>query len=297
MTPPYPTIYDPHHSTAVLQAGEALITSLLSKPSVPGVLAYLSTTDFVQHKARPDHPLALETLRQFDEVLGRMAGKGWAVTITADHGMNAKHDSVHGTPQVAWLSSALRQAGIPARVILPITDAHVTHHGALGGYAEVWLGPHAQAGTPISPQDRPVSPASLEQSIAVLRALPGVRAVHTAQEAARMYALPIEQVADLTVVSEETWVLGRSPSEHDLSSVLPPLHPPLRSHGSTLDARTPFLCSWEYEEGRAGVAPGLLRNWHALSTPLLAHGLLSPHQVHAYQPQVHPDAWVPPCGG
>ena len=60
--------------------------------------------------------------------------------LTADHGMNAKHDE-QGAPDVIYLQTLLDEwlGGDQARVILPITDPYVVHHGALGGYATAYL--------------------------------------------------------------------------------------------------------------------------------------------------------------
>ncbi len=60
--------------------------------------------------------------------------------MTADHGMNGKTDA-QGQPKVIYLQDLLDQrlgAG-KSRVILPITDPYVVHHGALGSFATVYL--------------------------------------------------------------------------------------------------------------------------------------------------------------
>ena len=65
--------------------------------------------------------------------------------ITADHGMRAKADAPVSVRAV-FLQDVLDEwlgAGA-ARVVLPITDPYVLHHGALGSCAMVYL---AAAGT------------------------------------------------------------------------------------------------------------------------------------------------------
>ena len=68
-----------------------------------------------------------------------------------------------------------------ARVILPITDPYVVHHGALGSYAVVYL-----------PAD-----ASPQEWAAKVKALPGIEAVLTRDEAAARFELPADRLGDL----------------------------------------------------------------------------------------------------
>src|SRR5207237_5598135 len=59
--------------------------------------------------------------------------------ITADQGMNAKQKA-NGEPNVIYLESQLtKEFGEGFRVILPITDPYVVHHGALGSFAVIHL--------------------------------------------------------------------------------------------------------------------------------------------------------------
>ncbi|NIR39137.1 MAG: phosphonoacetate hydrolase, partial [Actinobacteria bacterium] len=61
--------------------------------------------------------------------------------------MKAKHDA-SGEPDVIYLQSRLDEwlGEGGARVILPITDPYVVHHGALGGFATAYLADPARAG-------------------------------------------------------------------------------------------------------------------------------------------------------
>ena len=59
------------------------------------MLAYLSTSDYVQHKNRPEEPGALTFYAAVDEVIGRLDALGITVALTADHGMNDKVGSMH----------------------------------------------------------------------------------------------------------------------------------------------------------------------------------------------------------
>ena len=88
-----------------------------------------------------------------------------------------------------------------ARVILPITDPYVVHHGALGSFATVYL-----------PTD--VDAAALAARIAALR---GVESVRSREAAAAFFELPADRIGDLVVVSERSKVIGTSVARHDLS--------------------------------------------------------------------------------
>src|SRR5262249_9522710 len=110
-----------------------------------------------------------------------------------------------------------------ARVILPITDPYVVHHGALGSFAVVYLPPDSAA----------------DSIIARIAVMPGIECVLTRQEAAARFELPSDPLAALVVVSTKHKVLGTSAARHDLSG----LTEPLRSHGGLSEQRVPLLCN------------------------------------------------------
>ncbi len=129
-----PSVYSAGLSEFVFAAGVKLMETM--RPDV----MYLSTTDYIQHKHAPGTPVADDFYAMMDSYLARLDAMGATIVLTADHGMNAKHDKV-GQPDVLYLQDALD--GIlgkdVARVILPITDPYVVHHGALGSFAVVYL--------------------------------------------------------------------------------------------------------------------------------------------------------------
>lgn len=211
---PVPGVYDPFCSVACITAGCRLLESGAD-------MLYLTTTDFVQHKYEPDAPVAIEFYRRMDGIFARMAALGAVIGLTADHGMQPKTQA-DGAPNVRFLETLLHEAGIASRVILPITDPYVVHHGALGSFASVYL-----------------DAASVESARSVLRAIPGVESVHTGQEAAAQFELPPQRIGDLIVLGDRTTVLGRTPDWHDLSAV----HEGLRSHGGLHENEVPFICN------------------------------------------------------
>jgi phosphonoacetate hydrolase len=213
---PLPSVYSADLSEFVFAAGVRLMET--RRPDV----TYLSTTDYVQHKHAPGTAAANEFYRMMDGYLARLDALGAVVGLTADHGMNAKTDA-SGRPQIVYLQDALDAwlgAG-RARVILPITDPYVVHHGALGSFATVYLPPDA-------------APA---EAIARLAALPGMEAVLERKEACRRFELPEDRMGDVVVVSARHTVVGTSAARHDLSG----LDAPLRSHGGLSEQRVPVV--------------------------------------------------------
>ena len=215
---PLPSVYSAELSEFVFAAGNALMTRL--RPDV----TYLSTTDYVQHKHPPGAPAANAFYRMMDGHLERLAAAGATIALTADHGMNGKTDA-SGAPQIIYLQDHLDAwtgAGT-ARVILPITDPYVVHHGALGSFATVYL-PSAAATAGV--RDR-------------IGALPGVELALDRAAACARFELPPDRMGDLVIVSRRDVVIGTSASRHDLSG----LDAPLRSHGGLSEQRVPFILS------------------------------------------------------
>jgi phosphonoacetate hydrolase len=212
---PMPPVYSAQLSEFIFVAGVKLMER--ERPD----LTYLSTTDYVQHKAAPGTPAANDFYAMIDRHLARLDALGATIVLTADHGMNAKHDA-DGRPNVIYLQDALDTwlGKDKARVILPITDPYVVHHGALGSFALVYL---ADADIP-----------GIARRIC---ALPGIESVSSRAEAAAHFELPAERIGDLVVVSQLDTVIGTSRERHDLSG----LDVPLRSHGGTSEQKVPLL--------------------------------------------------------
>ena len=131
-----PSVYSAELSEFVFAAGVKLL-----ERDAPDIM-YLSTTDYVQHKVAPGHGVGERLLRD-DGSLPRRSSTRWArpSCVTADHGMNAKTDAF-GRPNIVFLQDCarpLRYGAGTTRVILPITDPYVVHHGALGSFATVYL--------------------------------------------------------------------------------------------------------------------------------------------------------------
>jgi phosphonoacetate hydrolase len=213
---PLPSVYSAELSEFVFAAGVKLMAQ--RRPDV----MYLSTTDYVQHKHAPGTAGANAFYAMMDRYLAQLDEMGCVIALTADHGMNAKV-AMDGSPDVIylqdWCDAKLGPAR--ARVILPITDPYVVHHGALGSFATVYLPPEIEAST----------------VVAALQQLRGMEVVLTREEAARRFELPADRIGDIVCVSERFTVIGTSAARHDLSG----LDAPLRSHGGISEQRVPLI--------------------------------------------------------
>lgn len=210
---PQPGIYDPDLSVYVIEAG----VRLLRRQSFD--LVYLTTTDYVQHRYRPEDATAIDFMAKVDHWFGELDRMGVVLGITADHGMEPKTEP-DGSPKVRYLESLLGEQGMPSRVILPIADPYVAHHGSLGGYAMIHL-----------------EKEHIEKAGTFLATVPGVELVLSRAEACEQFKLSPAKVGDLVVLADRETVLGRYPEWHDLGVV----KEGLRSHGSLHEQIVPML--------------------------------------------------------
>ena len=213
-----PDVYSADLSEFVFAAGVKLIPEF--KPDI----TYLSTTDFIQHKYGPTEQGALDFYAMFDSYVGKLDALGVTLIITADHGMNDKH-LANGEPDVLYLQDDLDRAfgEGKTKVILPITDPYVVHHGALGSYAAIYT--------------YGADPKSVAAHIATLD---GMDTVLEKAEACARFGLPPDRTGDVVAVSggkSKSKVIGTSRSKHDLSG----LDVPLRSHGGLTEQTVPFF--------------------------------------------------------
>src|SRR5205807_8274195 len=174
-------VYSAELSEYVLAAGLELL-----RRERPDAL-YLSLTDYVQHKHAPGTPAATDFYAMLDRYFDAFDRAGAVLGITADHGMNAKSNP-DGTPNVVYLRPLLDElvgAG-RSRVILPITDPYVVHHGALGSFATIYLDDATQAKT----------------VAAHLAATPGIAAGYDNATSCARVELPRPRRGELTVIGD-----------------------------------------------------------------------------------------------
>lgn len=230
-----PDVYSAELSEYVLAAGLELLRR--ERPDV----MYLSLTDYIQHKHPPGDEVARRFYAMLDRYFDAFDREGAVLGITGDHGMNAKVTG-NGEPNVVYLAPLLEPivGAVGFRVILPITDPYVVHHGALGSFATI----HLERATDVAPV------------IERLRGVPGVAGVWDRAQGCARFELPPDRVGDVIVVGDRHTVLGKSPEAHDLSL----LTEPLRSHGGPTEETVPFIVNRPLSAGHAA-AGGDLRNF------------------------------------
>ena len=213
---PVPEVYSADLSEFVLAAGVKIL-----KEWSPNLM-YLSTTDYVQHKFAPKQQGAKDFYSMADKYIGELDALGAALVVTADHGMKPKHDA-NGKPSVIYVQDILDQwlGQAAARVILPITDPYVVHHGALGSFATAYL---------------PVE-VDINEITEKLSNLEGILLVINKSEAVKRFDLPSDRIGDIVIISTENMTLGTSVDRHDLEA----LKEPLRSHGGLTEQEVPFI--------------------------------------------------------
>ncbi|OUR80180.1 phosphonoacetate hydrolase [Alphaproteobacteria bacterium 46_93_T64] len=212
-----PSVYSAELSEFIFASGVKLMDEF--KPD----LMYLSTTDYIQHKHAPGTPVANDFYAMLDKYMAELDARGAVIALTADHGMKPKFGS-DGQPDVIFLQDVLDDwlgAG-EARVILPITDPYVVHHGALGSFATAYI-----------PADK------REEVIERFKSLDGIMESLSREEGCAKFELPEDRTGDIILVSTANKVLGTSVSRHDLSA----LKEPLRSHGGISEQIVPLLCN------------------------------------------------------
>jgi phosphonoacetate hydrolase len=236
---PLPEVYSADLSEFVFAAGVKLVQH--HRPD----LMYLSTTDYIQHKVGPGTRIANDFYAMIDRYLAQLDSLGCNIAATADHGMNDKFMS-GGQPDVLYLQDLFDEwlGKGKARVILPITDPYVAHHGSLGSFATIYLPANIDA----------------EPLIDRLKTTAGIDVALTRKAACDRFELPADRVGDIVAISSRHKVLGTSRDRHDLSG----LTEPLRSHGGLTEERVPMIVN-----GKIALPPGhLLRNFDVFDVAL-----------------------------
>jgi phosphonoacetate hydrolase len=242
---PVPEVYSAELSEFVFAAGVQLLREW--RPDV----MYLTTTDYVQHKYAPGVKQANDFYEMFDRYLAELDALGAAIVVTADHGMKPKH-LADGSPAVVYVQDLMDDwlGKDQARVILPITDPYVVHHGALGSFATAYLPKGA---------DRAAIMAKLGE-------IDGITLVVEREEACRRFELPEDRIGDIVMISGENMTIGTSEHRHNLAA----LNEPLRSHGGLTEQIVPFITNRALPDQPNAPA---LRNFDAFYYAVMAAAL------------------------
>jgi len=231
-----PDMYDPDLSLFVLDAGIRLLERRTAE------LLYLSLSDLVQHRYAPGEAESNKFHRAIDDRVARMIDLGAVVGITADHGMSDKSRE-DGTPNVIYLEDELngRFGAGAVRVICPITDPFVKHHGALGSFVRIYR----------------KSKTGLDALMEATRSFSGVELVMDGPSAAKEFELPLDREADFIAISERNVVLGATRAEHSVD-----IEKRLRSHGGISEQRVPLILSRPLDQRYREITEGRrLRNF------------------------------------
>ena len=213
---PVPEVYSQDLSEFVMAAGVKLMEEF--KPDI----MYLSTTDYIQHKYAPGNEVANKFYSMFDKYIGQLDELGATIIITADHGMKPKSKE-DGSPNAIFLQDHLDDKfnKDKTKVILPITDPYVLHHGALGSFATIYL------------EDK----NDLEDVMMEIKKIKDIEVVLNKEEGCSQYNLPKDRMGDIICMSSEFMTIGSSKDKHNLSG----LNEPLRSHGGLHEREVPFI--------------------------------------------------------
>lgn len=216
---PTPDQYSADLSLFVFDAGVKILAKY--RPDV----MYLSTSDYVQHKHAAGEPEADEYHHAVDASVAKLIKLGATVAITADHGMSDKSNP-DGSANVIYLEDELnsRFGAGSVRVICPIADPFVRHHGALGSFVRVHLR----------------KPGDIPAMMAFARTVPGVELVLDKQDVCKRFDLPLDREGDFAVFSDKNTVVGARREDHNLSQLAGHR---LRSHGGLGEQKVPFLLS------------------------------------------------------
>lgn len=232
---PTPEIYSADASLFALQAGVALLQHDMAD------FLYLSLTDYMQHKYAPESSESIEFYAAIDHELDALLDQGAVIGATADHGMNAKNDA-DGRPNVIYLETLLTEEFGPGfKVICPITDPYVAHHGALGSMVMVHV---------------PDAGAIGDVGRWILQ-IDGITEVHDRSTAAHKLELPADRIGDLAVLSGRDVTVGRTAEHHDVSHIANGL----RSHGGRYEEMVPMLLSEPLDDLQAAKASRDPRNF------------------------------------
>ena len=211
-----PNVYSQGLSEFVMAAGVKIL-----KEFNPDIM-YLSTTDFIQHKYAPGDEVANAFYAMFDRYIGQLNVNNNSIIVTADHGMQAKSRS-DGSPNAIFLQDILDETlgKNISKVILPITDPYVVHHGALGSFATVYLSDKSK----------------INDAIEQINKIEDIEVVLTNKEGCVQYDLPTDRMGDIICMSSQNSTIGSAEKAHDLSK----LKEPLRSHGGLHEREVPFI--------------------------------------------------------
>ncbi|KXT18753.1 hypothetical protein AC579_2716 [Pseudocercospora musae] len=183
---------------------------------------YLTLSDYIQHRYAPGSEESNIFMKSLDSKVGKLIDIGARMAIAGNHGMSDK-SSTDGTPNVLYLEDQLTEkwGHGRARVICPITDPFVKHHGALGSFFRAYV----------------FKKNDLENMLKC-KTLPNIQVAMDSREAAQKFELHPDREGDFIVIPSKHAVIGSRKNEHDLSNLGDHR---LRSHGGISEQNIPLM--------------------------------------------------------
>ena len=125
------------------------------------------------------------------------------------------------------------------KVILPITDPYVVHHGSFGSFVTIYV------------KDK----SKINEVINYIKTINGVEMVINKEESIKKLKQPQDRIGDIVVTSNEKFAIGKKESDHDLTK----LKEPLRTHGGLGETDIPIFISRKIDDSYK--SKGVLKNY------------------------------------
>merc|ERR1712228_5885 len=142
-----------------------------------------------------------------------------------------------GKTQIIYLQQELDEAfevdkDDRIRIICPITDPYVVHHGSLGSFVYVYIK---------NDDDFFADKCEFEEyrdsMIEYIETMDGIKEVYDRDTAMAVLQLPHDRIGDITVIADKHVALGKYPKDHQLDHV----SNGLRTHGGRSEEMVPFI--------------------------------------------------------
>ncbi len=231
---PLPEVYSSDLSEFIF----ASAVEIIKKEKID--LIYLSTTDYIQHKSAPGGDLANNFYHMLDGYLSKFYELGCEISLTADHGMKGKTND-DGSLNLIYIQDELDKkfGKDECNVVCTITDPYVVHHGALGGFVNIYT----------------KNKNRVNDIMNYIKTIEGIELVLNKEDSVRELKQPMDRIGDIIVTSNEKYAIGKKKSDHDLSQ----LKEPLRTHGGLGETDIPIFISKKINESYK--SKGVLKNY------------------------------------
>ena len=231
---PLPEVYSSDLSEFIFAAA----VEIIKKEKID--LMYLSTTDFIQHKAAPGDKMANDFYHMVDGYLSKLYELGCEISFTADHGMKGKTNKDGSLNLIYMQDEVDKKFGKDeCNVVCTITDPYVVHHGSFGSFVTIYV------------KDK----TKINEVMNYIKTINGVELVINKEESIKKLKQPEDRIGDIVVTSNEKFAIGKKESDHDLTK----LKEPLRTHGGLGETDIPIFISRKIDGSYK--SKGVLKNY------------------------------------